>query len=114
MSVVQSTFVTVSCDGPDCQKTITFEATEKGNAEAIRDNAWLTTHRAIQTSDRRNLGYCSDECEAKGLATGAHNKLEQRIITGASSQSVDLAVRAAAQAKAATDAIKHGAPVTLG
>ncbi len=115
MSFVQSSFVTISCDGPECDKTATFAANDEANQQAQRDNPWLLSHRAVQTPDRRNLSYCSDECEAKAVATGAHNKLEKRIIPGANAQSVDLAAQAAEHARKATEALKQGSgKITLG
>ena len=112
MSVVQTSFVTISCDGPECNKTVTFPATEQGQAEALADNPWLNTQRALQTSDRRNFTYCSDVCEAKAIETGVHNKLEKRIVE-ANATAMNLAARAAQQAQQATQALKQGAGVTI-
>lgn len=114
MSTLQSTFITVSCDGPECDKSVTFPATEQGNADAFQDNPWLATLRGVGTPDKRQLSYCSDECEAKGLATGTHNKLERkRIITTGNQAEVNLAAQAARQAAEATAAMRTGQPVTL-
>jgi hypothetical protein len=116
MGSVQSSFVTLSCDGPKCNKTVTFPATPEGQKDALEDNPWLATLRGVGTSDGRQLSYCSDECEAEGLATGSHNKPERkRIITSTANQAeVSLAAQAAKQAAEATEALRRGTPVTLG
>ena len=107
-------FITVSCDAPDCGKTATFPATEQGQADAFQDHPWLNSLRGVGTPDKRQLSYCSDECEAKGVALGAHNKLERkRIITSGNQAEVNLAAQAARQAAEATAALRSGGPVTL-
>lgn len=111
MSIQQLTFITITCD--TCRKTVTFEATEESQKEAVHDNPWLNTHRAIQTWDARKFGYCSDECEAKAIVTGVHNKLEKRIVEASSQAQVDLAAKAAQQAAQANAALHQGSPVTL-
>jgi hypothetical protein len=115
LSQLQQVFVTISCDNTECDKSVTFQANEQGQAEAFEDNPWLNTHRVVGTADKRQLTYCSDECEAKGIATGTHNKLtRKRIIAPTSSKAeVDLAARAAAQAREADKALREGSPVTL-
>jgi hypothetical protein len=112
LSTVQTTFLTVSCDGPGCTKSVTFPGTEQGQLEAMRDAPWLNSLRIVQTSDKRQLGYCSDECEANAVGNGSHNKLEKRIIT-ATGQQVDLAARAAEQARQTNAALHQGSPVVL-
>jgi hypothetical protein len=66
------------------------------------------------TNQQRKLVYCSDECEAKGIATGAHNKLEpKKIIHTGNQAQVDMAAKAAQQAAEATAKLKQGQGVTL-
>jgi hypothetical protein len=113
LSIVQTTFITITCDAPGCGKTATFEASETGDKAARVENPWLATHRAVATPDRRNLGYCSDECEAKGIASGLHNKLEQRIIADVNPSAVNMAARAAEAARKSTEAIKAGQPTQV-
>ena len=114
MSTVQSTFVTISCDGPGCGKTVTFPATEQGKTEAVEDYPWLLTLRGVGTPDQRTLNYCSDTCEANGLATGVHNKPDRkRVIQSGTPGDVKLAAIAAEQAKQANKALHDGGPVTL-
>jgi len=115
LSQLQSTFITISCDNPECNKSVTFAANEQGQAEALEDNPWLNTLRGVGTPDKRQLAYCSDECEAKGIASGLHNKPERKriIVPTASKAEVDLAAKAAAQAHEATEALRKGTPVTL-
>lgn len=110
MSTVQSVFITVSCDGKGCDKSVTFAANPQGEKEAQDANPWLLTHRAIQTADKRVLTYCGDECEIKAAGDGAHNKLEQKhIITDANNSQVNLAAQAAKLAAEATAKMKEGA-----
>lgn len=114
MSTVQSQFITITCDNPDCGKQATFSANEQGQAEAREDFPWLTTLRGVGTSDGRQLSYCSDECEAKGIGLGAHNKVQRkRIVTEVNQAQVNLAARAAEQAREANKALHEGSPVTL-
>lgn len=115
MSQVQSVFYTISCDSPKCTKSVTFSATEEGSRDAVKDNPWMRSFRNVSTQDKRGLGYCSDECEAEGLKTGAHNILEpKKIVEPGGAAGVNLAAKAAEQAAAATAALKTGAGITLG
>jgi hypothetical protein len=114
LSTIQSTFVTISCDGPDCDKTVTFPATEQGQAEAFEDNPWLRTLRGVGTPDKRQLSYCSDECEAKGIGSGSHNKLERKRIVTGNQVDVNLAARAAEQARQATEQLRQGQGIIQG
>jgi hypothetical protein len=114
LSQHQLAFVTISCDNPDCTREVTFQANEQGKTEAFEDNPWLNSLRVVGTADQRQLSYCSDECEAKGLGSGAHNKPERkRVITGVNQAHVNLAAQAAEQARTATKAMREGSPVTL-
>lgn len=106
MSQNQLTFITISCDAPGCEKTATFAATDQDVRQAEVDHPWLTSIRNIGTVDKRQFTYCSDECEIKSVAAGAHNK--QTIVSATNQAQVDLAARAAAQARQATDALKTG------
>ena len=114
MSTVQSAFITISCDGPGCDKSVTFPATEQGKAEAFQDYPWLNALREVATVDRRQLSYCSDLCEAEGIKIGAHNAIEQKKIqpVGNAAQ-IALAAKAAEDARKATEAIKAGQKVQL-
>jgi hypothetical protein len=109
MPIIQSGFVTISCDGPEaeCGKSVTFAATENDKNEAERNNPWLMTLRNVNTADKRSLCYCSDECEIKAAGLGAHNA--RTILTATGQSQVNLAALAAAKAKAATAALKSGA-----
>ena len=109
MPIIQSGFVTISCDGPEseCGKSVTFAATEQDKNEAEHNNPWLTSLRNVNTSDKRSLCYCSDECEIRAAGLGAHNA--RTIISAGNQSQVNLAALAAAKAKAATAALKAGA-----
>ena len=106
MSEITTSFVTISCDAPECSNTVTFPQTEEGGKTAFAENAWMHSLRIVSPVDQRKFIYCSDTCEAKGLATGVHNK--QVIVPAQAPNSVDLAARAAERARAATEALKSG------
>jgi hypothetical protein len=109
---ISNTFVTITCDGPNCVKTITFPQTTEGEQEAVQANPWLTSVRFVQTPDQRKFIYCGDECEIKAAGAGSHNK--KVLVAPQGPNSVDLAAQAAARAAQATQALKAGGPVTLG
>jgi hypothetical protein len=110
LSTVISSFVTVSCDG-DCGKTITFPQTEQGEQEAMQNNPWMTSLRFVHTPDQRKFTYCSDECEAKAVGKGVHNK--KVLVAPQGPNAIELAAQAAARAAQATEQLKAGGPVTL-
>lgn len=113
MSTVISSFVSLSCDAPDCDKNVTFPQTEQAQAEALLEHPWLNSLRFVNTPDGRKFNYCSDECEAKAIGLGTHNKLEKRIITESNPASVNLAAKAAEQARIAEAKIRAGQSVTV-
>lgn len=109
--ITQSGFVTIECDAPECSNNVTFPADKEGEVKATIDNPWIHTMRTVATQDKRQLTYCSDECEIRGAATGAHNKIEPRRVSG--NTNVNLAAQAAHRAQLATAALKAGAQVSL-
>lgn len=108
MSMVQTTVRTTTCDL--CKITATFEVTQAGVAEAVvAANPWLATGRLVQTTDGRNLFYCSDKCEVDAVATGVHNKPEEKkVVAEGNSQAVQIAAAIAAQREAANKALHEG------
>lgn len=115
MGIIDTGFRSISCNGPDCTKTVTFAlATEKATFDDPA-NVWLKSMRMVQTLDARKLVYCSDVCEAKAIEKGIHNLPEpKRIIDNvATPAQVQAAADAAKAQEAATAAIKAGQPVTL-
>lgn len=113
MSEVVSSYVTVSCDGPECDKTVTFLQTQEDAKKAFADNTWMNSIRSIQTVDGQKFVYCSDECEIKAAGQGVHNK--KQIVVPQAPNAIDLAAQAAARAQQATQALKTGeGKVTLG
>lgn len=107
---------TITCNGPECPHTVTFDREQMQQTVEAEGNEWLRSGRIMQTSDGRSLFYCSDACEIKGVATGVHNLPEpKKIITNvASPQALAQAAASAKAAEVATAAIKAGQPVTLG
>ena len=112
MGEITNTFVTVSCDGPDCGKTATFASDQESAKQAFNENAWMNSIRTIITIDQRKFVYCSDECEAKSVGIGVHNK--KVLVEPTGPNAAALAAQAAARAQQATAALKSGGPVTLG
>lgn len=102
---------TITCDGPECNKTITFEATEEKAKEVFANpaNFWLRGNRLVKTPDGRVLVYCSDVCEIMGAKSGIHNLPEPKKIIDAGNQAaVNAAVAAANAAKASDENLKKG------
>jgi len=111
--VVESKFLTFSCDAPECGKAITFAATQEDHKAALASNPWLTTMRFIKAAGKE-VSYCSDECEIRAVATGAHNPVEPKLIVDTANQAqINLAAEAAKRAANATAALKAGAGVQL-
>ena len=113
--ISQSLYKTVSCNGPGCENTVTYEASQEGADQAITlTTPWMKTLRVVQTKQGRVFAYCSDSCELGSIAAGNHNPEERKQIVlpqGANAQ--QQAAYEAARAEAATKAIKAGGPVTL-
>ena len=112
MSIVQQTFKSVTCNGPECKNTVTFEG---GKEQAVAEiTPWFKTLRMVQNAQGRNFCYCSDACEIANVATGAHNPEERKtIVLPAGANAIDVAASQAAEAEAATKALKAGSGVTL-
>ncbi len=115
MGLIDSTIRTITCNGPKCNCTITFDRRLEKQTFDAQENVWLKSTRIIQTLDGRTLVYCSDICEVNGVGTGQHNMPEPKTIIepGASAEAIAAAAQAARQAETATAAIKAGQPATL-
>jgi hypothetical protein len=115
MGVVQTVLNTITCNGPGCDKVITYAQAKEKETFELPENVWLMGLRTIQTLDQRKFSYCSDTCELKGVESGQHNKPEpKKIISNvATPAQIQQAADAAKAAEAATIAIKAGQPVTL-
>ena len=96
---------TIKCDGPDCKKEVTFDLTD---VKAIQAIEWLKGVSVVATGDQRNLCYCSDVCEVKGITTGVHNLKEKPKVAVASEAEVKQAVAAAENEAKVTEALKTG------
>lgn len=117
MSVKQSQYITIACDNPGCEHTVTFAQTDA--QEVGNENPWMKTGRGVQAGGGQQFWYCSDQCEIGGITTGQHNPAEKkRLVTidGNNAAAVKQAAAQAAAQEAATKAIKAGQPaqVTLG
>ena|ERR1700722_9747920 len=116
MPIIDMTIRTISCDGPDCKNSETFNVQE--TEAKVKDTPWMKHLRLVQVVvGGKNLAFCSDVCEAKSIGAGAHNPPEAKKIiempTG-NEYAIKLAAEAARKAKADTEALKAGQPVTLG
>jgi len=103
MSILDSTYRTVSCNGPGCDKTATFEQRQdnQGAVAATETHPWLKTVRIVSASGH-NFVYCSDACELANVGLGAHNPEERKQIVVP--QGANTIAHAAAAAKAAEEA----------
>ncbi len=100
---------TIKCDGPECNKNITFKRAEEKQTFDSPANIWLKSIRLIQTIDQRNFVYCSDVCEIMGTKGGQHNMPEpKQIIEAANPAAVKAAAAAADAVKASDENLKKG------
>lgn len=115
----KSHYRTIACDGPECDKQARFEISD---VAAIQQIEWLKGLRIIATGDNRQIAYCSDVCEVKGVTTGSHNLQEKKAestaptVVPATAADVQAAVAGAAKVIAIDEALKSGngeARVTL-
>jgi hypothetical protein len=116
MGVINQAFRTVTCDGPICENTVTFDATTNGIPVEVMDaNPWLKTNRVIQRADGKMFSYCSDTCEVNNVATGEHNSPEPQSVAPVSGGAAAIAAAAAAarQRQQADKAIREGQPAKV-
>jgi len=101
---------TIKCDGPDCTKSITFNAAVGKEVAAQPGNEWMAAIRLIQTPDGRVLVYHDDVCEITGARTGSHNRpAAKTIIEAANPAAIAAAAQAAAAAIVSDANLKSGA-----
>lgn len=109
MSILDTVVRTIKCEAEGCPNEVIFDRKEEQQVFAKPENAWMKGIRLVQTADGRNIAYCSDDCEVKGVATGKHNLPEpKRIIESGNSAAVQAAAQAAANAKAAEQIVRSG------
>jgi len=115
MSVVDTAYRTITCNGPECDKTVTFEP--KDAEKTVKENPWLENARLVnRLSDGRVFAYCSDPCEVKAITAGAHNKEEKRVIempSGGAREAILRAAQQAAATEAGAKALKEGRDVKI-
>jgi hypothetical protein len=70
MAIIDTTFRTITCDAPGCDKTVTFEM-NSDETDIVEQHPWLHTARLVQAAGR-NFVYCSDSCEVAAISDGAH------------------------------------------
>lgn len=126
MSIENTVYSTVTCEGPKCGKTVTYLAAEEQQELAKPENAWVLKTARVVTNLAAAPGqqkpiphlYCSDVCEIETAALGVHNVPEPKRIVSepATASQVAQAAAAAHRAKLATEALKAGTggPVTIG
>jgi hypothetical protein len=109
MSIIDSAIRSISCDAAECTKTVLYDRKDEKATFELPENNWLKTTRVTQTADGRNLVYCSDVCEVKGVGSGKHNIPEPpKIVTQTNPAAIAAAASAAAQARQADAAIREG------
>jgi hypothetical protein len=114
VSIVQTVYKSISCNGPGCPQSVTFEDKEGAMQRVANETPWFKTLRMVQTAQGRNFCYCSDSCELESIAEGNHNPEERKSILipeGANAQ--QLAAAQAKQAEEAAKAIKKGSGLSL-
>jgi hypothetical protein len=115
MSVVDTSYRTITCNGPDCTTTVTFEP--KDAEKTVKENPWLENARLTnRLSDGRVFAYCSDTCEVKAVTAGFHNKEEKKLVempTGTAREAILRAAQAAKAAEEGSKALKEGRPVNI-
>ncbi len=109
--IIDITFRTMSCNGVDCDKTVTFKTSE--GKEAEEQNPWLKNARIVNVPGKQPILYCSDSCEVSGVTTGQHNPVEQRKVidistAGGGRAAIQQAAEAARLAETATKELKAG------
>jgi hypothetical protein len=122
MAIVNTQYTTLTCNGPRCEKTLTFETSQQAKVLADPENAWLKAARAVTRllaepgqQEAKKFLYCCDVCEIKAAGTAVHNLPEPKKIieATASPEQIKAAAEAAKAAEAATAAIKAGQPATV-
>lgn len=113
MSILDQQFRTITCNGPGCEKTITYSmADAKTTVEA---NPWLKSVRLVSVEGKQPFVYCSDSCEVGGVTTGQHNPVEAKpTIVPGNTASIQQAAAAAAAAAQATRELKQGPTLVQG
>lgn len=111
MGIVQTIYKTVTCDGPSCKNTATFEHRQdnRGVLEAVEKYPWIKMIREVQAANR-NFLFCSDQCMLESAGLGHFNPEDRKSIV--LPEGANAMAHAAAQAKVAEDAnraIRSGA-----
>lgn len=117
MSIVNTQYQTVQCDGPNCKNIATFAATPQDHAKAVQEHPWLATTRGATGAgpdaqgQPRQFVYCSDACEVNAVTAGTHNPLQKKVIDIATgSAALKQAAEQAARQQAADKALREGGP----
>jgi hypothetical protein len=108
---------TLTCDGPECNKTVTFNPAEGKEVPTRPGNEWMKGIRLVQTPDGRVLLYHDDVCEISGIRAGLHNiPVPKKIIEAGNAAAVAAAAQAAAAAVVSDANLKSGTggPIVLG
>lgn len=116
MPQLEMRFIMVTCDGPGCDKSVTYPATQQDKDKAEQENPWLINLRLSSTS-QGPFAYCSDVCEVNSITAGKHNRPEEKKVIDIQAGAAGLALRQAArmaEEKAKADkAIKEGTGITI-
>jgi hypothetical protein len=100
---------TLKCDGPECNKSLSFDITQQKETFDNPANAWLKAIRVVQTIDQREFVYCNDVCEIMGAKSGQHNLPQAKaIIDSANTAQIQAAAAAADAARKSTENLKTG------
>lgn len=115
MSIIDAQIRTISCNGPNCKKSVTFDV--KDHEQVTKDNQWLLSGRNIGTTWGATFFYCGDVCEMESVAAGTHNPPVPKNLVDISEvggqNAVALAAAAARRAEEATKKLKDGRPISI-
>jgi hypothetical protein len=110
VAIIDVAYRSITCNGTDCVRTITFEPKEAETT--AKENPWLRNLRIVQAAGR-NFTYCSDECMLTGIESGVFNPVEEKKIvqipgTASATSAIQAAAAAARAAEESTRRIKSG------
>jgi hypothetical protein len=121
MSTQNTTFQTLSCDGPNCKNSAVIEASDPAAvAKALTENPWIKVLRTVISSERLNAqgqpvqyNFCSDVCLVNAATARMFD--EQKIVTptGNANAQIKAALEAKAREQAADAALRQGQPVQI-
>ncbi len=117
MPIQKQQFNTITCDAPECDKTITFEVTQNGiDPAVIEANPWMKTNSVVSTADNRVFSFCSTLCLVKAASAGLFDPVEPKQVQPVQGSGIAAVAAAAAEARRKAQAdqnIRDGKPAQV-